>query len=144
MSPPRTASGSLWIPMLRPILSDFIVLPRLKTPELTSKIFKQRLLSAAFMKRPLGIVAVLYAGGLLLGDHFQPPLPCLFATALAFAAAALLLPRFRSLLIWPLIIFTGWTNIVWHTAIVSPNDLRVLRAEQPELTSIRGTLAATP
>ena len=96
------------------------------------------------MKRPLGIVAALYAGGLLLGDYFQPPLPCLFATALAFAAAALLLPRFRSLLIWPLIVFTGWTNIVWHTAIVSPNDLRVLLSDRPELTSIRGTLVATP
>lgn len=64
--------------------------------------------------------------------------------ALAFAAAALMLPRFRSFLIWPLIVFTGWTNIVWHTAIFSPNDLRVLLAEQAELASIRGTLAATP
>lgn len=96
------------------------------------------------MKRPLGIVAALYAGGLLLGDYFQPPLACLFATALAFAAAALLLPRFRSLLIWPLIVFTGWANIVWHTAIVSPNDLRVLLTQQPDLTSVRGTLTATP
>jgi ComEC/Rec2-related protein len=96
------------------------------------------------MKRPLGIVAALYAGGLLLGDYFQPPLPCLFATALAFAAAALLFPRFRSLLIWPLIVFTGWTNVVWHTAVVSPDDLRVLLTNRPELTFIRGTLASTP
>ena len=96
------------------------------------------------MKRPLGIVAALYAGGLLLGDSFQPPLPCLFPFALAFAVAALLLPRFRSFLIWPLIVFAGWTNIVWHTAIISPNDLRVLLNQQPELTSIRGTLVATP
>lgn len=96
------------------------------------------------MKWPLGIVAALYAGGLILGNYFQPPLPCLFAVALSFAAAALLLSRFRSFLLWPLIVLTGWTNIVWHTAVVSPNDLRALLGNQPELASIRGTLVAMP
>ena len=96
------------------------------------------------MKWPLAIVAALYAGGLLLGNYFQPPLPCLFAVALALAAAALLLSRFRSFLLWPLIVFTGWMNIVWHTAVVSPNDLRALLGNQPALASVRGALVATP
>jgi Domain of unknown function (DUF4131) len=96
------------------------------------------------MKQPLGIVAVLYAGGLLLGNFVQPPLPCLFAISLAVAAAALFLSRFRPLLLWPLILFTGWTNFVWHTSVVSPTDLRIILAGKPELATVRGTLMETP
>jgi competence protein ComEC len=96
------------------------------------------------MKQPLGIVAVLYTAGLVLGNFLQPPLACLFAMSLALAAGALLLPRFRSFLIWPLLLFTGWTNFVWHTAVISPTDLRVALTGQPELVHVRGTLAATP
>jgi len=96
------------------------------------------------MKRPLGIVAVLYAGGLVLGNFFQPPLPCLFAMSLTIAAGALLLPRLRSFLIWPLVFFTGWTNFVLHTAVVSPTDLRTVLTGQPELVTVRGILTATP
>jgi competence protein ComEC len=96
------------------------------------------------MKQPLGIVAVLYAGGLLLGNFVQPPLPCLFAMAFAIAAGALLLPRFRPFLIWPLVLFTGWTNFVRHTAVAAPTDLRVLLTDKPELATVRGTLIQTP
>lgn len=96
------------------------------------------------MKQPLGIVALLYAGGLLIGNIFQPPLVWLFAVSLAIAAAALLLNYFRSFLIWPLIVLTGWTNLVWHTAVVSPMDLRVLLRDKPALATVRGTLVATP
>src|SRR4051812_1849645 len=99
---------------------------------------------APLMKQPLGIVALFYLGGLLLGEYFQPPLPCLFAAALAIAAGTLLLARFRPYLLWPLVIFTGWTNFVWHTAIVSPMDLRVLFTEKPELVTVRGALRETP
>lgn len=96
------------------------------------------------MKRPLGIVAVLYAGGLVLGNFLQPPLPCLFAMALAIAAGALLLLRLRPFLLWPLLFFTGWTNFVFHTAIISPTDLRLALTNEPELVSIRGTITSTP
>jgi competence protein ComEC len=96
------------------------------------------------MKRPLGIVAILYAGGLVLGNLFQPPLPCLLAASFALVAAALLLPRFRPALLWPLVIFTGWTNFVFHTAVISPADLRVALSGQPELVTVRGILAGTP
>lgn len=96
------------------------------------------------MKQPLGIVAVLYLVGLLLGNFFQPPLPCLFAVSIAFAAAALLLHRFRAFLIWPLIVVTGWTNLVLHTAMVSPIDLRMQITHEYTLARVRGTMAATP
>lgn len=96
------------------------------------------------MKQPLGIVAVLYLLGLLLGNFFQPALPCLFAVSLAVAGAVLLLHRLRSYLLWPLIILTGWTNFVCHTAVVSPIDLRALLKDKPVLARMRGTLAVTP
>jgi competence protein ComEC len=96
------------------------------------------------MKQPLGIVAVLYVVGLLLGNFSQPPLPWLFAVSLAVAAAALLLRKLRSFLIWPLIVLTGWTNFVWHTAVVSPIDLRVLVKSDFMLARVRGTLVSTP
>jgi competence protein ComEC len=96
------------------------------------------------MKQPLGIVAVLFAGGLVLGNFLELPLPCLFAMSLAVAAGALLLPRFRPYLIWPLVVFTGWTNFAWHAAVVSPTDLRALLTNKPELITVRGTLTETP
>ncbi len=96
------------------------------------------------MKRPLEIVAILYAGGLVLGNFFQLPLPCLLAISLAFAAGALLLPGLRPFLIYSLVLFIGWTNFAWHTSIVSPTDLRTVSTGKPELVSIRGTLTQTP
>lgn len=96
------------------------------------------------MKQPLGIAAVLYVVGLLLGNFFQPPLPFLFAVSFATAATALLLRKSSSFLLWPLIVLTGWTNFVWHTAIVSPLDLRVLVKNEFMLAHVRGTLVTTP
>jgi hypothetical protein len=96
------------------------------------------------MKQPLGIVAVLYAGGLLLGNFVPLPLLCLVAISLAFAAGALLLPRFRRFLVWTLILFIGWTNFAWHTTVLSPTDLRAMLTDKPELVAVRGTLAETP
>ncbi|HWD91873.1 MAG TPA: ComEC/Rec2 family competence protein [Verrucomicrobiae bacterium] len=96
------------------------------------------------MKQPLGIVAVLYAGGVLLGNYFQLPLPCMVATSLALAAGALLLPGFRRSLILVFIVFGGWANFVGHSTIVSPTDLRVILANEPQLVTVRGTLVETP
>jgi ComEC/Rec2-related protein len=96
------------------------------------------------MKRPLGFVALLYAAGLLLAEWLQPPLPFLFETAIAVAVAAVMLRKLRWLLLCPLILLTGWTNLVYRTALLSPRDLRVLLATPPELITLRGTLTATP
>src|SRR5262249_7020694 len=96
------------------------------------------------MKQPLGIVAVLYVVGLLLGNFSQPPLPCLFVVSLAIAAAALLLRKSCSFLIWPLIVLTGWSNLYWCSAIVSQIDLRVVVKDEFMLARVRGTLVSTP
>jgi len=89
------------------------------------------------MKRPLVGVTLVYAGGLLLAECFQPPLTLLFTVSLGLAAAALCLARARPWLIWPLVLFTGWTNLVWRTATVSPHDLRLTQGETARLVSIQ-------
>ena len=96
------------------------------------------------MNRPLSWVALCYAAGLLAG-HFLPcPLTVLFALSLTCAASALLLPRARPLLIWPLLLLAGWTNLGSRTAIISPADLRLTQSNRVEIVTVRGTLTQTP
>ena len=96
------------------------------------------------MRWPLAIVAILYAIGLLIGNYAPLPLPCLLAMTAAATAGALLLSRLRRYCLWLLLLFLGWTNFVWHTAIVSPTDLRVVLGETTELATVHGVLAETP
>src|SRR6185437_10596502 len=96
------------------------------------------------MKRPLGIIAILFAIGIALGHFFELPLFCLFSISFAFALAAFLLPRFRLYLLCPLLLFAGWTNLALHSAIISPTALRLQLTGEPQLATLRGTLAATP
>jgi hypothetical protein len=70
------------------------------------------------MKRPLGIVAILYAAGLVLGNYFRLPLPVLFGVSSALCIVALFAAKTRDFLIWPLIVFTGWANFAWRVAII--------------------------
>src|SRR5690349_12340635 len=96
------------------------------------------------MKRPLVAVALCYGGGLLLAEWFQPPVGLLFAFTLSLAAGALFWSQPRRWLVWPLVVFSGWTNLVWHTAILSPYDLRLTQTNSAELVTVRGWLADTP
>src|SRR4051812_39847666 len=96
------------------------------------------------MKRPLRIVAILYACGVLIGNYVPLPLSCLAIISVALLAGAIFAPRLRLRLTWLLFIFVGWTNVTWHTAILSPTDLRAVLGNDPQLLTIRGTLAETP
>ncbi len=96
------------------------------------------------MKRPLAIVALLYGGGLLLADIFQPPLISLFTVAFTLTASALLWTKARLFLLWPLIVLAGWTNLTLRTAIISPVDLRIVIGERIEYVTLRGKLCETP
>jgi competence protein ComEC len=96
------------------------------------------------MQRPLCSVALLYIGGILLGQWFHPPLTALFAFSFLSAFAALLWSRERLLLLRSLLVLAGWTNLSWHTAIISPNDLRLLAGPGPESVIVRGALRASP
>jgi competence protein ComEC len=96
------------------------------------------------MKRPLGLVALLYASGLGLAEVFHPGLTILFSVSLTIVVATLLAEKARALLLWPLIVLTGWTNLAWHTAVVSPHDLRAVLTSSAEEMVVRGKLIETP
>ncbi len=96
------------------------------------------------IKRPLGIVAVLYACGVLIGNYVPLPVYCLLAISAVLLTGVVLAPRLRPHLVRLLFIFIGWTNFACHTALINPNDLRVLLGNDPQLLTLRGTLAETP
>lgn len=99
------------------------------------------------MNRPLIAVLMFYAAGLLFGRLCQPPpgvLPLLFAVSFLILALAIAFQKLRRFLIWPLLMLVGWTNLLLHTAVISPNDLRSLAGTEPALAAIRGKLVETP
>jgi len=96
------------------------------------------------MKRPLVIVALLYTGGVLLGNFWPLPLLWLFAFSFALSLTSLICAAARTYLIWPLVVFAGWTNLSTRTAVVSPFDLRTLVGTNVELVTLRGALSETP
>ena len=96
------------------------------------------------MKRPLVAVVSCYAAGLLLAEIFQPPLTALFAASFFTLVLALVLNKFRPVLICILLALAGWTNLVFHTEIISPVDLRNLVGNDAEIATVRGILIQTP
>lgn len=96
------------------------------------------------MKRPLAAVVSFYAAGLLLAVFFHPPLPALFAVSGGMLALAVIFSRLRPWLLAPLLALAGWINLTACTAIISPQDLRVLLTAAPEQVSVRGRLSETP
>ena len=96
------------------------------------------------MKRSLVAVVSCYALGLLLAGIFHPPPGALFIAAFLVLIPAILVGRLRPWLIWPLLALAGWVNLASRTAMVSPNDLRVLFGTDPAIVTVRGTLQETP
>ena len=93
------------------------------------------------MKRPLAGVILSYAGGIVLGHFWQPPPVALWGGALAVAALAGWRGKFQVWLLWLLVLLSGWANIVTHTAVLSPRDLRALAGNNPAAVSLRGVVA---
>jgi competence protein ComEC len=96
------------------------------------------------MKCPLVSVVSAYAAGLLLAGIFQPPLTILFVLSFVALALALLSKPLRPVLIWPLLALVGWTNLTFHTTVISPDDLRTLVGNTDAIVSVRGVLDETP
>ena len=93
---------------------------------------------------PLVPAALAYGGGVWLGASCAPPLPVLFAMVVVLLLLALVLPRWRGGLLWPLLFALGWTNIALRSAVLSPVDLRVLTRGSVELVTLRARLVETP
>jgi competence protein ComEC len=96
------------------------------------------------MKRPLLPVACPLIGGILCAEFARPSLPLLFAASFAVVVAALAWGRGRALLLGLLLFLTGWTDAAWHSAVLSPRDLRLLLDERPRFVTLRGTIQAPP
>jgi len=96
------------------------------------------------MKRPACALALLYAGGLILADLYQPSLAVLFSVSFATTALALAWRSGRAVLLPLLLVLAGWTNLVWRTSPLSPGDLRRTHNHGPEIVTLRGTLNETP
>ena len=96
------------------------------------------------MKRPLAAVVSYYAAGLLFAGIYRPPIVGLFTASFLVLIFILVFEKLRPILICILLALTGWTNLIIHTAIISPNDLRVTMGNQAAIVSLRGTLLETP
>lgn len=96
------------------------------------------------MKRPLPAVAGFYLGGILLADCLPAPLSWLFALSLGVVLLALVLAQARALLLGPLLLLAGATNLALNTGVLSPFDLRSLADERTEYVSLRGLSTRHP
>ncbi len=96
------------------------------------------------MKRPFVAVVSFYAVGLLLAEFFKPPLAALFAIAFVILALFFAFKKVRPVFLGALLILAGWTNLIFHTAIISPNDLRRLVGDEAKIATVHGILTQTP
>ena len=96
------------------------------------------------MTRPFVTVVSFYGFGLLLAKLFQPPLTVLFGLSFFLLFLVFVVARLRAIFLCALLVLAGWTNLVFHTAIISPNDLRRLIGNKPETVTARGQLLQTP
>jgi competence protein ComEC len=96
------------------------------------------------MRGSLPTVALLYACGISCATFTTIPLPWLFGVSFALASLAISYRPVRSICLWALIVFTGWTSLAARTAILSPRDLRTLVGQNIEYVALRGKLCETP
>jgi competence protein ComEC len=97
-----------------------------------------------FMKRPLGPVALLYCGGLIVGDWVSLPWRWLVVGVAILSLGSLLCRQGRFYFLGGLLVLTGWANMTWRTVLISPDDLRKVIGETQETVVLRGKLIETP
>jgi ComEC/Rec2-related protein len=96
------------------------------------------------VKQPLLLPTLLYTAGILTARYFSLPAWTLLTTSLAISLIAVFWTHRRYILLPLLLFLAGWTNSTLHTALLSPNDLRILAGDQPHLATVHGTLLETP
>jgi competence protein ComEC len=96
------------------------------------------------MRRPLLGVVWCYAAGLWLGDQWPLPLPLLFLPAFLLLPFCLREGRLGAVLLGCLLVLTGWINVVRHSAVLAPHDLRAQLQTEPHLIALRGRLHTAP
>ncbi len=98
------------------------------------------------MKRPLLMVALIFAGGIVFADLASSVLSVfpLMAGGIALALLALFWTRFRPVIVWLLLFVAGAASMTHRQSVLSPHDLRTLIGDRAEIVLIRGILAETP
>jgi competence protein ComEC len=96
------------------------------------------------LRKPLPIVALFYAAGLVLAYFVPAPIPVLFAASFSLGLLALVMPGRRGLMLGLLLPVLAWTNFRAQTVSVSPRDVRRLFSNQAEYVTVRGTLCEAP
>ncbi len=98
------------------------------------------------MKRPLLIVALLYGGGVLLGDWlpYQISPATWIALGLLAGFLGLALARARTVLLGTMLVLCGAANQTTRTVVGAPDDLRVLFKDEAAIVTLRGRLTETP
>ncbi|HTR43364.1 MAG TPA: ComEC/Rec2 family competence protein [Pseudomonadales bacterium] len=96
------------------------------------------------MRRPFVTVVSFYAIGLLLAELFKPPAIALFAASFVILILFFVLKKFRPFLLCALLVFSGWTNLIFRTAVISPDDLRHLIGDETKIVTVRGIMDQTP
>jgi competence protein ComEC len=96
------------------------------------------------MRRPLVSVALLYAAGIWLGDRWPLPLLWLFPLALVALPFCLRQGRAWTVLLGCVLVLAGWINLVRHTAVLAPHDLRAQLSAEPHLVTVQGRLQSGP
>ena len=92
---------------------------------------------------PLVIPTLLLVAGILLGNRWNLPLPCLFGASFLLLVVSLAWTRGRTWCLGALCVCAGWTNQVFHTAVLAPDDLRN-SFQESALVTLRGRLVETP
>ncbi len=98
------------------------------------------------MKRPLFIVALLYAAGVLVADiiPWRGSPFVLLGTALLVGLLGAGFSRMRAASLVVLLVLTGAANLRVHTAVLAPDDLRHHFRDEPAIVTMRGELVETP
>ncbi len=71
-------------------------------------------------------------------------LSVLLLVAWSLLLLVLVMPRWRTWLVWPLLMVLGWVNLEQRGEMISPWDLRIVMAGDPELVTLRGRFVETP
>lgn len=96
------------------------------------------------MKQPLIAVALCYGAGVILGHFVEAPLWPAFIVSFGLTAVALASAAVRPLALPLLLLVFGWLNLSSRTAVLSPDDLRLLIGGEPALVSVRGEIKGMP
>ena len=96
------------------------------------------------MGQPLLKVTLCYVAGLVLAEWLPLPWRPVLLAALMVGVTSLVWSRARGALLSLLLVLAGCANLLLHTAVISPRDLRNLPNLAPAEVAVRGVLLEAP